>query len=383
MLRVLTLSTLYPNPVQPGLGGFCARQTERLGARPDVEVQVIAPVAKFPLSLPGAPYSALRSVPVQEQRGGLTVHHPRFTNVPVVGWRWSAEAVARAVLPLARQLHAERPFDVVDCQFMFPDAVAAHQISRTLHIPYSLKARGSDIHFWGARTRARRQIIGAGRHANGILAVSSALKRDMSRFGLSRERIDVHYTGVELERFSPKAAPKAERPLLISVGNLVPLKRHDLLVDMMVHLPDVALEIIGEGPERHSIARRIERLKLGDRVRLLGRLPHDELPARLAAAHALVHASEREGLANVWMEAMASGTPVVTTNVGGAAEVVTPATGALLPKDSSAVAMAHAVQELLASPPDRAKIREAVLPFSWQANTDALYAHLARLSGRK
>ncbi|MGB7406223.1 MAG: glycosyltransferase, partial [Pacificimonas sp.] len=251
-----------------------------------------------------------------------------------------------------------------------------------LRVPFSIKARGSDIRYWGQKYRARRQMVGAGRHAQGLLAVSKALRDDMTSLGLSRERITVHYTGVDLDRFAPSAAAKTAAPTLLAVGNLVSLKRFDLLIDMMVHLPGVRLEIIGDGDERSHLEGLINKLELQDRVRLLGRVPHDELPARLAAAHALVHASESEGLANVWVEALACGTPVATCNVGGAKEVVTPSTGRLLSVDVTPIRFATAVRELLAEPPRPGAAREAALPFSWERNTDQLYDHLAMAAGR-
>ncbi|MGB3721595.1 MAG: glycosyltransferase [Pacificimonas sp.] len=385
MLRVLTLSSLYPNAAQPNLGGFVARQTEKLAARDDVDVTVIAPVQALPLPLPDVlrsrlPYAGQRDVPQEDTRGGIAVHHPRYRSWPVIGWRLNADAIAATVIPLAKRLHAEAPFDVIDCEYFFPDSVAALRLSRALGLPFSVKARGSDIRYWGGRHRARRQMMGAGRHANGMLAVSQALRDDMVQMGLPRERIAVHYTGIDMDRFHPGAAPKASEPRLIAAGNLVPVKRTGLLIEMMAHLPDVRLDIIGHGAEHASLERQIERLDLSSRVTLLGRLPHDELPARMAAAHMLVHASASEGLANVWLEALASGTPVVSTNVGGAAEVVTEGVGTLIPPDTNAVRLATAVRGLLDNLPAPDVTRAAAEPFSWAANTQALYDHLTLMT---
>ncbi|MEM8826943.1 MAG: glycosyltransferase [Pseudomonadota bacterium] len=379
MLRVLTLSTLYPNSVNPGLGSFVARQTERLAARNDVDLEVVAPIPKFRVDSRGMPFRALADVPARTTRGGVTVHHPRFESVPMIGWRKNGAAIARAVLDMVRPLHQATPFDVIDCEFFFPDAVAALDISRALGLPYSVKARGSDITMWGRRYRARRQMIGAGRHANGMLAVSKALKRDMVKMGLPAERIRVHYTGIDLDRFVPPATRPAGRPRLVAMGNLIALKRHDLLIKAMPHLPEHDLDIIGDGPERGRLERLIAQLRLGDRVSLAGRLPHDQIPARLGAATALLHASASEGLANVWLEAMACGTPVITTNVGGAKEVIPTGLGMLLPADSAPVRFATAVRELAAKAPDRHAVRVAAQPFSWDANTSSLYDHLSGL----
>ena len=381
MLRVLTLSTLFPNEAQPGLGVNVLRQTSRLADAPGVEVEVIAPIPRFPLPLPHLPYSETRAVLTGGRQGEVRVHHPRYATVPKLGWRISPRAVAKVAVEVGQALHRARPFDLIACEYFFPDAPAASALSRALGLPFTVKARGSDIQLWGQRPRARRQMLEAGRDAEGLLAVSEALKEQMVRLGLPRELIEVHYTGVDLSRFSPEAGERPQQPTLLAVGNLVPLKRVGLLIDMMVQLPGCRLDIVGDGPERAALEQRAEALGLSRQVRFAGRLPHHELPRRLASAHLLVHASEAEGLANVWVEALASGTPVVTTDVGGAAEAVPSEAGRLVPANAAPEDFAAAVRELLAHPPQAQHVRSAAQRFSWQRNIDALLAHYQRVAG--
>ncbi|MEV9402379.1 glycosyltransferase, partial [Klebsiella pneumoniae] len=95
-----------------------------------------------------------------------------------------------------------------------------------------------------------------GQAAEGLLSVSDALKADMVAIGLPAERIRVHRTGVDLDRFAPvdRAAAKAglgiDGPLVVSVGALIPRKGHDVVIDAVAALPGVSLLIAGEGPER-------------------------------------------------------------------------------------------------------------------------------------
>jgi glycosyltransferase involved in cell wall biosynthesis len=113
-------------------------------------------------------------------------------------------------------------------------------------------------------------------------------------------------------------------------------------------------------------------------VRFLGVQPHDALPALLAAADVMVLPTASEGLANVWVEALACGTPVVTCDVGGAREAIDrPEAGRLVGRDADAVAAA--VRALLADPPAQADVRKAAERFSWKRNGDELFDHLSSL----
>ena len=100
----------------------------------------------------------------------------------------------------------------------------------------------------------------------------------------------------------------------------------------------------------------------------------------LSAADALVLPSEREGLANVWIEALACGTPLVITEVGGAREVVTsPNAGRLVERVPAAIAAG--VRELLANPPARGEVAAHAARFSWEENAAKLAAHYQRIVG--
>ena len=388
MLRVLILSTLFPDASRPNFGIFVERQTLSLAARDDVEVRVVAPLGlpPFPLSHLSR-YAALAALPRHEQWKGLTVDRPRFRNLPGTGGRFHARALAAAVAPLLEEIRKDFPFDVISAEFFFPDGPAAVELGRRLGVPVSIKARGSDIHDWGRRKHIGPQVIAAGQAADGVLSVSNAMRDDMIAMGIPGEKIETITTGVDLTRFAPRdrAATKATLgvtgPLVLSVGALIPLKGHDIVIDAVATLPRVSLWIAGEGPDRKRLEAQIERLGLGDRVKLLGSVPPDRVAAALAGADAMALASEREGLANAWLEALASGTPIVIPDVGGARQVVTaPAAGRIAPR--TAPAFAAALAELIASPPDPADTRAIAAPFTWAANSARLHAFLSRLADR-
>jgi teichuronic acid biosynthesis glycosyltransferase TuaC len=382
MLRVLTLSTLFPDAARPTFGVFVERQTLGLAALPDVAVEMVAPIGRPPGPLGRrGPWAALDALPEREIWKGLSVHRPRFPILPGVGWL-NPLSIARTLLPRLRAIRDRFPFDVIDAEFFFPDGPAAVRIGEALGVPVSIKARGHDIHHWGRARWTAGQVLRAGREASGLLAVSAALKRDMAALGLPDDRIRVHYTGVDLDRFRPvgdrataKAALGVQGPLLVSVGALIPRKSHHLTIEALTQLPDVTLMIAGQGPERAALEALAHRLGVAGRLRLLGPQPHDALPGLLAAADAGVLVSSSEGLANAWVETLACGTPLVLSDVGGARELIDrPEAGRIVARDAQAVA--GALRELLAAPGDAQAIRATAERFTWEANAEALRAHL-------
>jgi glycosyltransferase involved in cell wall biosynthesis len=377
MLRVLTLSTLFPSALEPTLGPFVERQTLGLAARDDVALEVVSPVGlpPFPLSL-HPHYAPRRALPREEEWKGLIVHRPRFSPRPTAR---QPEAITAAVRPIAE---AFAP-DVIDAEFFWPDGPAAMRLSRALGVPFSVKARGSDIHYWARRPGVAGQILAAAGAAHGLLAVSEALKTEMVALGMPAEKIRVHPTGVDRTLFQPgdrpalKADLGIDGPLVVTAGALIPRKRPELVLEVARRVPEATFLFVGDGPERAGLER-----VAGPNVRFAGRRPHAELPGFLAAADVMLLPSVSEGLANVWVEALACGTPLVVTDAGGAREVVTGlAAGRIVAPD--AAALARAVRDLLAAPPAAAEASRAAAHFDWEKNAAELFDHLSRVSAQR
>ena len=200
------------------------------------------------------------------------------------------------------------------------------------------------------------------------------------------DRITVHYTGIDRtlffvrDRAVAKVALGITGPLLVSVGALIDRKGHETAISALMRVPDATLVIIGEGPDRAVL--QAQAAVLGDRVRFLGSLSHDVIADWLAAADAMVLMSASEGLANAWIEALASGTPVVISDVGGAREVLDrPEAGVIAAQDPKLVA--DAIVSVLARNADRTVVAATVERFSWEANTAALYDHLKAVAARR
>lgn len=389
MLRVLTLSSLFPDETRPNFGVFVERQTLGLAAAEDVTVRVVAPVGLPPWPLRRhRHYRAPASLPRAETWKGLHVVRPRFTTWPGTKGRFHVAALIRALAPLLDDMRRDFPFDVIDASFFFPDGPAALAMGRRYDVPVSIKARGADIHFWGTQPATRASVLAAGQGADGLLAVSGAMRDDMVALGMPGDRIRVHHTGVDLERFAPvdRAAAKAsigvDGPLIISVGALIPRKGHDIVVEAMQHVPGATLLIAGSGPEHAALEEVARHAGVAARVRLLGSVPHADLPALIAAADVMALASSSEGLANAWVEALACGTPIVITAAGGAGEVVTAASAGRVVARTPA-AFAKGINDLLAASLPADEVRAHAARFTWAANTAALRDHLLRLVAKR
>jgi teichuronic acid biosynthesis glycosyltransferase TuaC len=386
MLRVLTLSTLFPDATRLGFGNFVARQTSALAARDDVMAEIVAPIGLpfWPLSRLGH-YRPLALLPAAEDHKGLRVHRPHFPVLPLVGAGRSARAMAKALLPVLARIREDFAFEIIDAEFFWPDGVAAVRLGAALKVPVSIKARGSDIDLWSRHPQAGPQMLEAARGADGLLAVSEALRQRMIALGMPAEKIAVHHTGIDADLFTPRdrAAAKAalgiEGPLIASVGALIPLKGQRLVLEALARLPEAELLLIGDGPERPALRRLAGRLGIAGRTHFLGALAHEALPPLIAAADLLVHASEREGLANVWIEALACGTPLVIAETAAAHEVVDrPEAGRIVARDPEA--LAAAARAIFALPPAPDKVRESALRFGWERNGRELFDHLSRLT---
>ncbi len=390
MKHVLALSTLYPNPVNPRFGTFVARSLEALAKRGDWRVTLVNPIGLPPLAL--GRYRPLSDLPEVAEECGVTVHRPRFTLIPRIGARRNAAAIARAALPLVERIHAAAPIDMLDAQFFFPDGPAAAEIALATGLPLSIKARGSDISFWGEQDFARRQMLGAAEAATGLLAVSRDLAGQMAAMGMDADKITLHYTGLDRDRFRPLGHTQLRRqlsgelgfampdtaPLLACVGALIERKGQGIAIAALQDIPGARLVLIGKGENEAALRAQAVREGVAERVFFAGSVDHDLMPLLLSAADVMVLPTVSEGLANAWVEALACGTPVVTCDVGGARELIASETaGQLVARNPQAVAAG--INAVLNNPPPREAVAALTEHFSWEANAAALAAHYEAL----
>jgi glycosyltransferase involved in cell wall biosynthesis len=375
-MKILTFSTLYPHAARPSHGIFVETRLRHLLASGEVESRVVAPVPWFPSDdARFGEYAIHARAPREEQRHGIQVLHPRYPLLPKVGMTVSPFLLARAVRPLIERMLRSYPFDLIDAHYFYPDGVAAAMIGRRLGKPVVITARGTDVNLIPRYRLPRAMIRWAARRAAGMITVARALKDDLVRIGVPEERIEVLRNGVDLQLFRPveREAARARlgisRTTLLSVGHLIPRKAHDLVIRALGSLPGMDLVVIGDGPERDALAALARESRVDDRVRFVGSVPQEELRNYYGAVDALVLASSREGWANVLLESMACGTPVVASRAGGSPEVVSAPEAGVLMAERTPEAVVEGVRRLFASRPDREATRSYAEQFSWEETT--------------
>jgi teichuronic acid biosynthesis glycosyltransferase TuaC len=393
-LKILSLSTLYPSMAAPNFGRFVELSLDAADATGEVDLVRIAPngLPPWPMSQLLSRYRAQAALPEIDHFRNAAIRRPRFMLLPGMAPARNAKAIAKAVIPLARRLHAEKPFDAVDAQFFWPDGPAAMRVAEALGLPFSIKARGSDIHRWSAIPRCREQIIKAAQSAAGLLAVSEAIKADIAALGVDPAKIRVHRTGIDRSLFNVASEPRCDLrqridlptdgALLVSVGALIPRKGQRLVIEALPQLPGARLALIGAGEDHDMLAARAAELGVSERIHLLGSLTHADIARHLQAADIAVLPSASEGLANAWIEALACGTPLVISDAGGAREVLEePMAGRIVERTPQAIAAA--VGEVLANPPKREAVATTVAGYSWDANGAALVGHWQSIVANK
>lgn len=362
-MRILTITNLYPNPFQPQRATFNRQQVRALAAGHDVSV--IAPIAwtdELAARRAGSP----KLPPGRRMEwDGIPVEYPRYVFVPRALRGWYGRFFAWSVGPsFRRALTAFRP-DVVYATWAYPDGLAAVDLAHRAGLPAVLKVHGSDVLQLKYHPSRRRGTTEALRRADRVVAVSRDLALHVVELGADPARVHVIYNGVDAEVFRPGDRSEARRRLgldlnrtaLLYVGNLLPVKGVDVLIEACIVLAarglDFDLHLVGKGPLRPALEARARQAGVGERVRFHGVVAHDRLPDWFRAASAFVLPSRSEGVPNVLLEAVACETPFVATAVGGIPEVAHMGRSRLAPPEDPG-AFADAIEELLSSGPGQA-----------------------------
>lgn len=388
MVELVVFSSLFPSAARPGAGIFIRERMFRVARHRTLVV--VSPQPWFPGQAlirwwrPGyRPPS-----PLFEIQQDIRVYRPRFLSVPGLLRRWDGWSMALGSYRLLRRLKNEGA-RLIDAHFAYPDGEAATRLGRWLGLPTTITLRGTEVPH-SKNPVLRLRLTHALQTATHVFSVSQSLRRLAIELGAAEAQTEVVGNGIDTTRFHPVAREAARRrykiPLdalvLISVGGLVERKGMHRVIDCLPELvarhPNLHYLIVGggsaEGDMRAELNEQVALLGLNRHVHFLGTLAPDELKWPLSAADVFVLATRNEGWANVFLEAMACGLPVVSTDVGGNAEVVCRAELGRIVPFGDTQALQHALDDALTQNWDR----DAIVRYAQANQWDKRVAQLVR-----
>lgn len=392
--RLIVFSSLYPSRVRPNAGVFIRERMSKVARH--CPLVVISPVPWFPLQSLIRRYKPdYRPQPDKyEDQDGISVYFPRFLSIPGIGRSWDGFFMALGSLASCYRLKKCFAFNLIDAHFAYPDGYAATLLGKWFKVPVTITLRGTEVPLSKIPSR-RQRLLKALNNAAQVFSVSDSLKRHMVNLGADAEKIRVVGNGIDTAKFFPIDKKQARQDwqipedaqVLISVGGLVDRKGFHRVIEILPALiekyPRLLYLIVGgaspEGNIRNRLELQVETLNLRQHVRFLGAMPAEQLHGPLSAADIFVLATANEGWANVFLEAMACGLPVISTDVGGNREVVANETlGSIVPF-GNADALLLAVDNGLQRQWDRQAIINYAAENAWDKRVDILLAEFKKL----
>jgi len=371
-MNIVSLSLCYPSEANPHAGTFIQQRLSALAGH-QCTVRVVHPIP--------TPVWSNRRRRIRMADRPLPTWHIPMPYFPGIGALTGLNPYfyARAVYPLLSTLDEEHSIDVIDAHFCWPDGVAAARLARRLHRPYVITLRGL-LHRYTRNAATRSSVLRALHGAAAVIAVSESLQRQAAALGIPQEKIHVIPNGVDADVFGPadrRAARKAlgrhdDERILITVGHLCRRKGMHrvlrVLPELLERYSALHYVIVGadgaEGQFGSKLERQIRRLGLQDKVTFTGALQRSDVAGWLHAADLFVLPTGNEGYCNALCEALATGLPVVCTDVGGNREIITPANGLLVPFGDDR-ALVNAIDVTLNSNLDRPAIAHAACRRDW------------------
>ena len=356
---LVIITNLFPLPWEPNRATFNRQQFAQLDD--EFDKSIIVPVA-FPEW-----FSHRKEIKQTEN-----LRYVPYFYLPKVGRRFYSVFMFLSILMHSGWWLFTKNPKVILASWAFPEAVAASWLSKLFRCRFFFKVHGSDINLHGKIPSRAKQIVQASKNAQGILSVSQALADEMISMGIERKKISVIYNGVDHQKFGVETKAPLNGDYLLYVGNL----KHDKGVVELIkgfakicnNYPTLNLVYAGSGIEKERLGQLSKALNIADKVQLLGSVEHHKLPALITHAKALVLPSYNEGVPNVVLEAMACGTPVLATNVGGIPEVVDEKICGRLIKPRCEIAVENGLNGILNQPWNKEQIKAHSKKFTWENN---------------
>jgi teichuronic acid biosynthesis glycosyltransferase TuaC len=343
MKKILVINMLYPNFENPHFGIFIKREVESLA---DHYSQIIV------VPTPWRPSRGIRSLfktrrqidPIQKVEVIYKSYFPLPGALfqPIKGLWFFLFTIG-----LIKKLRKEFDFDMIHAHNVYPEGFCAFLIKKIFKKPLVISSRGNDLHKLPDNILLRPMIKYALNNADGIITVSKSLSQKAIALGADPKKISVMPKGVDTNVFKPSSKTETRKKLnlpvdktiVLSVGWLIPRKNPFSFIKILKTYTESARKNflfvwIGEGPLQSEMENEIHKNNLENYVKFVGRKNPDEVATWMNASDIFMLVSFSEGMPNVLYEAMACGTPIIASNVDGAAEILKHMkTGILVPPD--------------------------------------------------
>jgi len=385
-MNVLVVAPFYPREKHPYAGIYIHQQYKQIAGRLPGEHRVMAFRRYLPRWM-GIFANRLRADVNARNHytwDGIAVESVAIKTLPKnMTLEWSRVQMEEAI---RRAVKRAKP-DVIHAHLAYPTGLAACRIAKEAGTPCVVTVHGWDINRVPVlRAKYRERVQECLLSADMVLAVSRALYDSVIRLAPAA-RARVAYIGTDIDRGArnPAHAPRDPRCLqIVFVGNLVRNKGVHVLLDAFLGFDRGVLTFVGDGPERNALEKRARKFGATERVRFLGRCPHDVTMRWIAASDLLVLPSFIEGLGMVLVEAAVCGTPVVASRTGGIPEVVQDKVTGLLVPPGDADALRQAISWVADHPTDACTLAanaqaHVMERFDIGKNVDALIADYRRV----
>jgi teichuronic acid biosynthesis glycosyltransferase TuaC len=359
--RVLVISHMYPNEVNPMSGIFVHNECKALQQQ-GITVKVLSPIPSFPLY---PKWKGYRHMSLEAEREGIPVTYVPTRMFPGGFFFFTyGELYLKSLVPAIEKIKSDFPFDLLHCHTIFPDGYAGGKLKQIFQVPVVSTIHGSDIMLYPKRNRATyNKTVKALEMVDQVVTVSQRLLTEAKKM-LPQLNGETIYNGFDPKRFAPidqKEARKSlqlpeNRKILLFVGNLYPVKGVPFLLQAFAKIAakdsNLHLYLIGDGPLRPTLNRLVKELGITEQVSFMGRRPYDEIPLWINSADLLALSSLSEGLPSILLESMGCAKPMVATNVGGISEVLQDGQTGLLVESRHVEQLTGALQRLLIDEPD-------------------------------
>ncbi len=390
--KLLIYSSLFPSKIRPNAGVFIRERMFQVGRH--LPIVVVSPVPWFPLQgiiRYWKPHFRLQPDKFEYQQN-VKVYYPRFFSIPGLFKSW--DGFFMAICSLTTMIKLRHEYNIIDAHFAYPDGYAATLLGKVLKVPVTITLRGTEVPQSKIPSR-KVKLLKAIENAKRIFSVADSLKQHVVALGAKENKIRVIGNGVDITKFYPldrleqRAALKisTEAKVLVSVGGLVERKGFHrviaVLPELIKHHPDLIYLIIGgesaEGNIKAQLENQVKELELENHVQFLGALSSEQLKKPLSCADVFVLATANEGWANVFLEAMACGLSVVTTDVGGNREVVCNDKLGIIVPFADTKALFHALSSALLENWDKQYIVQYAKDNAWDTRVEILLEEFKKI----